>query len=85
MIFDTGSSWVWFQTVLCQHCMANEHKFDYRNSYTFRQMSNQVSELRYGKGAVWGFDAIDQVCVQPHGKIGDGCMADYHFKAVTRQ
>jgi len=48
-------------------------------------MSYQVSELRYGKGAVWGFDAIDQVCVQPQGRIGDGCMADYHFKAVTRQ
>ena len=59
MIFDTGSSWVWVQTDLCHKCMANDHKFSFRKSKTFRQESNKITELRYGKGAVFGYSATD--------------------------
>lgn len=65
--------------------MANGHKFDFRQSNTFRQLSNQVTELRYGKGAVYGLSATDQVCIDPKGSIGRGCMEDYLFKAVVGQ
>lgn len=85
MIFDTGSSWVWVQCHLCNHCMANQHKFNTLQSTSFRQLSDHVSVLRYGKGTVYGYDSADQVCITPHGRIGNGCMADYLFKSVVGQ
>jgi len=46
-IFDTGSSWVWVATFLCDTCK-NKNKFNYDVSRTFRQTGDHISNLYYG-------------------------------------
>jgi hypothetical protein len=62
LIFDTGSAWVWVGTDLCDTC-ANEAKFDVEQSNTFKQNSNKLSSLYYGRGMVTGYDTQDTVCL----------------------
>lgn len=82
MIFDTGSSWVWVGTDVCDNCV-NAHKFHFNQSQFFHQLTPSISTLRYGKGQVWGYNAKDQVCLAEDSTIGHGCMEDYLFKAVV--
>ena len=83
MIFDTGSSWVWVQSEDCQHCMKNDHKFVADDSDSYKQLSDEPSELNYGKGSVIGYDSKDMVCLMKDSSMGDGCMSDYLFKNIV--
>lgn len=83
-IFDTGSSWVWVADKVCHAC-ANENKYDHDKSKTFRQLTSDLSSLRYGQGAIWGFDTTDQICLAKDSQLGNGCMANYLFKNVVNQ
>ena len=85
MIFDTGSSWVWVQNAKCKYCMANDHKFHSERSTTYSQISESISVLQYGKGTVYGYNSLDDVCIKPDGDYGDGCMPQYLFKSVVGQ
>ena len=85
MIFDTGSSWVWVQSEDCKRCMKNDHKFTADNSESYMQLSDEPTELNYGKGSVIGYDSKDQVCLTKDSKLGDGCMTDYLFKNIVLQ
>ena len=85
MIFDTGSSWVWVQSEDCARCMKNDHKFVADDSDTYKQLSDEPSELNYGKGSVIGYDSKDQVCLMKDSELGDGCMTDYLFKNIVAQ
>lgn len=84
LIFDSGSSWVWVGHDKCDNC-ANPKKFDSHASPSFKQLELTQSSLHYGKGAVYGFDTTDQVCLTKDSTIGHGCMADYLFKSVVHQ
>lgn len=84
MIFDTGSSWVWVGTDKCYECH-NPEKFHYDHSMSFIQASPKISNLRYGRGAVWGYDSYDTVCLSEQSTIGNGCMENYLFKSVVYQ
>ena len=59
MIFDTGSSWVWVQSEDCRRCMKNDHKFSADHSDSYMQLSDEPTELNYGKGSVIGYDSKD--------------------------
>jgi hypothetical protein len=84
MIFDTGSSWVWVGSDMCNNC-ANSKKFNFDKSSSFMQLTPYLSHLGYGKGHVWGYDSTDQVCLNHDSVIGNGCMEDYLFKLVVNQ
>jgi len=60
-------------------------RFDSRKSTSFKQLENTLSSLRYGRGAVEGFDTNDEVCLNKDSTPGHGCMSDYLWKAVVYQ
>ena len=62
LIFDTGSSWLWVQTPECQTC-ATTNDFRYRDSNTFRHQSEDVAQVSYGSGTIWGYRSTDDVCL----------------------
>jgi len=84
LIFDSGSAWVWVGSENCTNC-ANPKKFHHSKSLSYKQRSQHLSTLRYGRGQVWGYDTSDQVCLNKNSVIGNGCMSDYLFKTVINQ
>ena len=81
MIFDTGSSWLWVETPECISC-ATSNYFKYRQSTTFRQLSNQQSQVSYGSGHIWGFRSQDKVCLSAN---DDQCSNNMIFIATKNQ
>ena len=81
LIFDTGSSWVWIGTDMCDNCV-NPKEFNVADSTTFRYTSERQTSLYYGRGAVTGYDSTDQVCLTKDSVLGNGCMSNYRFKSI---
>jgi hypothetical protein len=84
LIFDSGSSWVWIEHATCDTC-ANQNKFNSWASSTFQVQQAQPRGLYYGIGNVHGIVSKDLVCLTPSSTVGNGCMENYTFMAVTSQ
>ena len=81
LIFDTGSSWLWVQTPECQTC-ATTNDFRYKESMTFKHFSEEVAQVSYGSGTIWGYRSTDDVC------LGEGrkqCVSSMPFIATINQ
>ena len=84
MIFDSGSSWVWVGSDLCNNC-ANPAKFHPHESETFTQLTPTLSELHYGRGSVVGWDTTEQICLTKTSTEGNGCMSNFLMKTIVGQ
>lgn len=76
-LFDTGSSWVWVNSRVCENCLNGLAKFDERQSNSF-SFYNSVMDLHYGSGDVYGYNSYDQVCLKP-----DVCVDNFSFLTVS--
>ena len=56
---DTGSDWTTIESAECDSCLDNH--FDPEASRTYRQESDQLSELLYGSAKLKGYLASDIV------------------------
>lgn len=62
MIFDTGSNWLWVNSIDCINCPIINPKFNYSKSTSFRG-TKKDNILRYGSGGVKGEHVYDTVCL----------------------
>jgi len=79
MTMDSGSSKLWVEDEKCDECR-NPVKFHPGQSTTYKKLGRNM--LTYGKGAITGNDARDQVCLKPD---GDNCMENFKFMTVDHQ
>ena len=84
LIFDSGSSWVWVGSDLCNTC-ANPAKFKPKQSPSYQQQTSKLSELNYGRGTAIGWNSKDTICLRPDSTVGHGCMEDFLFMNVIYQ
>ena len=78
MIFDTGSSWTWVSSNLCQDCPGDE-AFDITTSSSFSSQ-RKSADLGYGSGYCSGYISTDLVCVTE-----SECSESFNFVLVTSQ
>ena len=81
LIFDTGSSWLWVQTPECKTC-ATTNDFNYKESSSFKQESETLSQVSYGSGHIWGYRSADWVCLSG---TSNQCVDEMSFIATTNQ
>ena len=80
VIFDTGSSWLWFPTKECgSDCHQKAQLFDTESSDSYFKVSRTPSFIQYGKGSVWGYKSRDVVCLE---KNEGACLKDYNFLSI---
>ena len=79
LIFDTGSSWLWVNSRLCEGCSSRQNKFNEKNSTTF-SFYPAILDLHYGSGDAYGYISFDQVCLNE-----DSCADNFAFLNVAAQ
>ena len=63
MIFDTGSSWLWIDSINCDNC-PDVPKFDEETSDSLEFTNNMNSRrLSYGSGSLTGYEVKDSICI----------------------
>lgn len=63
ILFDTGSSWLFVQSRLCDNCDKwSSSSFDERDSTSFG-FYPVLLDLQYGSGGIYGHTAYDKVCL----------------------
>jgi len=79
MIFDTGSNWLWVDSISCVNCPSDVKYFNQTESTTF-SYDNTTQILSYGSGSVQTYQAIDQICI-----TNEYCSPDFSFMIVIKQ
>jgi hypothetical protein len=79
MIFDTGSNWLWVNSIDCINCPAINVKFNYSSSATFKNTGESI-RLLYGSGGIRGQHVYDQVCLTQ-----TECTKQFSFINVLEQ
>ena len=79
MIFDTGSNWLWIDSILCTTCPAGIPRFDHTLSSSFKY-DPKLLKLSYGQGAVKTYKANDQICITK-----EYCDTDFTFMIVKER
>ena len=77
MILDTGSDWLWIDSVNCFWC-PSVPKYDETQSSTFSYLDDEEQTISYGSGDVTAYKVEDQVCITP-----DHCAEDFQFMLVV--
>eukprot|EP00347_Sterkiella_histriomuscorum_P006557 403352320 len=79
VIFDTGSAWIWVQSIDCISC-PSVNLFDPFTSTTFSYLSYNPIKITYGTGSIVGFKGQDQVCLTQ-----DICSPSISFLTTFQQ